>query len=322
MPFSFFFSERTMTSYRHLRHRLLLLSIIIVLAFIAFIYISTPSHMTTVLSQLIKARLNNKVGIYPQGTHTQSKSWVLLAAVYSSPEDEVMRKAVRETWGQYLNIVSKSQLLFFISRPNEKTTRDKLSEEESTYKDIVQLDFIDSFKNQSLRSISIFQWVVNSGNKAQFFLRADVKAFVNIPKLVDLIKGISAKKYMLGRVTEKSKPERSRDSPWYVSTDEYPTEEFPRYLQSYGYLMTGNLIGPLLEVDKFSKRFWVEDVYITGILAKQLGVAIIHSNYFTHTQPANKCEYSKIIVCLCGSTYNSMKEVYTQVEMPDEKCSY
>lgn len=257
-----------MTSYRHLRRRLLLLSLITVSAFAAFSYISSPPRMVNIWNQLTKQRLAWKPRIVKQQP-ADPKFWVLMAAVYSSPDETIMRKAVRETWGQYLSTASKSQLLFFISQSNDKSINDKLLEEERTYQDIARLDFIDSFKNQSLRSLRIFQWIVDKGIRVQFLLRADVKAFVNIPKMVDLVKGISAKRYMLGQVTEKTVPERDKKSAWYVSTDEYVEKEYPRYLQSYSYLMTGNLIETLLETDRLEKRFWIEDVYITGILAKK-----------------------------------------------------
>lgn len=308
-----------MTSYRHLRRRLLLLSLITVSAFAAFSYISSPPRMVNIWNQLTKQRLAWKPRIVKQQP-ADPKFWVLMAAVYSSPDETIMRKAVRETWGQYLSTASKSQLLFFISQSNDKSINDKLLEEERTYQDIARLDFIDSFKNQSLRSLRIFQWIVDKGIRVQFLLRADVKAFVNIPKMVDLVKGISAKRYMLGQVTEKTVPERDKKSAWYVSTDEYVEKEYPRYLQSYSYLMTGNLIETLLETDRLEKRFWIEDVYITGILAKKLNVAVIHTNHFTNSKPAKKCDYPKIIVCLCTPTYDAMKDFYAKVEMPDESC--
>lgn len=240
-----------------------------------------------------------------------------MAAIYSLPEEEPMRNAVRDTWGQYLNGLSKSRLLFFVGNAKDNS---KLVQEEKTFKDIVRLDLMDSFKNQSLRSIYVLKWLSDNNVKVQYLLRVHVRAFVNIPKLAALLKGITAKTYMLGQVTEYSKPERSKDSPWYLSPEEYPEAAFPQYLQSYGYVMTGNLVEPLLKADRSRKRIWIEDVYITGILAKQLAVQLVHSKRFTYSKPENKCDYPKIIVCLCPSTYDGMKGIYAKVEMPDEEC--
>ncbi|RUS78931.1 hypothetical protein EGW08_013309, partial [Elysia chlorotica] len=98
------------------------------------------------------------------------------------------RRAVRETWG---GVANNTVLLFFFGivqpadstkhtpyyEPETKLTPEELQtllrKESSVYGDIVQENFIDSYRNLSLKSVAIVRWVSLYCPGSTFVIKAD-----------------------------------------------------------------------------------------------------------------------------------------------------
>ncbi|KAK8767327.1 hypothetical protein V5799_005893 [Amblyomma americanum] len=65
----------------------------------------------------------------------------------------------------------------------------------------------------------------------------------------------------------KVRPPRQRNSKWYVSKEEYPLEKYPAYCAGAAFMMRPVVLSALYEASKHVPIFWVDDVYVTGILA-------------------------------------------------------
>ena len=58
---------------------------------------------------------------------------------------------------------------------------------------------------------------------------------------------------------------------YFVSYDEYPAKLFPTYCSGAGYLITKDLVAELYETSQHVRTFWIDDILISGILAKAAG---------------------------------------------------
>lgn len=67
---------------------------------------------------------------------------------------------------------------------------------------------------------------------------------------------------------------RNKTSKWYVSYEEYPEEKFPVYCSGFFLLMSGASVKALNRQALLEKFFWIDDIWLTGIVARKAFVEI------------------------------------------------
>jgi hypothetical protein len=81
----------------------------------------------------------------------------------------------------------------------------------------------------------------------------------------------------------------------------YAPEYFPGYLSGIAYLIHTSLIPQLLQVSLTVPMIHMDDVYVTGILAKEIGLRLQDSPLFTFTRTDPHACNSKTKVSELGS---------------------
>lgn len=99
----------------------------------------------------------------------------------------------------------------------------------------------------------------------------DDDVLVNIKSLArHLIERISPaqhqKKFLYCNINPKSVPVRRNNSKWFVHPDTYPFEWYPKYCEGFAYITNLNTIRFMSEQSRRIPRFWIDDVYFTGLL--------------------------------------------------------
>ncbi|KAK7506776.1 hypothetical protein BaRGS_00002251 [Batillaria attramentaria] len=217
----------------------------------------------------------------------------LLVVIPSLANKFLDRQAVRDTWASQFYGVSSwpraklrhsIKIVFFLGVTHASNS---IKQESALYGDIVQADFIDTYRNLTLKTAAMFHWATNYCPSARHVLKVDTDTFVNLPLLAELLEVVSARRdtYIIGyRVgTEKNgtKVLRKKPSKWAVSVDEYPFPAYPMYTIGGSYVVTGNAIPLLLNAYQHMPSIPVEDALFAGILRKVAGVKQIHCPHFT-----------------------------------------
>ena len=78
-------------------------------------------------------------------------------------------------------------------------------------------------------------------------------------------------------------PRRDKSDKWYVSRDEYPGDKYPPWCEGFAYIVKPHLVKKLYDMSLMTPYYWIDDVYVTGILAEKLNV--------THRQFRNPYGY-------------------------------
>ncbi|XP_063863667.1 beta-1,3-galactosyltransferase 5-like [Scylla paramamosain] len=119
------------------------------------------------------------------------------------------------------------------------------------------------------------RWAAARCPQAIFLVKADDDAFVDVPALRGL----------LGRTFSVPPPRRTlacnvlpagmqpqRAGKWAVSHEDYPWPEYPTYCAGLAYVITPALADLLARVAQagVAPRLWVDDVWVTGLLAEVL----------------------------------------------------
>jgi len=220
-------------------------------------------------------------------TSVCSDDTFLLVYVHSAPKHFKQRMAIRETWGNAGNfpdvVVKVVFLLGLIPTDEGRSTQEALLLEADAYGDIVQEDFVDSYRNLTYKGIMGLRWVSSYCRRARFLLKSDDDIFINIFSLVTHLQELSsqlkkpASKLLLCLVWYRMKVMRDRRSKWYLSPKEFPNDVFPTYCSGSAFIMTPDVASAMYNASFQVPFFWVDDFYVTGLLARAVGVT--HQNF-------------------------------------------
>lgn len=229
------------------------------------------------------------------------------------------RKAIRNTWG-FENRFSDVPIrtLFFLGiSPNDRSVQALVKQEQDEFNDIVQLNFTDSYFNNTIKTMSAFKWVTEHCPDAQFYFFSDDDMYVSAknvlrflrnptnypeylqlpqsllkedatdnPKNLEKLKHKQAMQYELpsdvilfaGYVFVSS-PHRHKTSKWYISLKEYPYNLWPPYVTAGAYVLSKEALFKMYYTSCYTKHFKFDDIYL-GLVALKAGIEPLHCDEF------------------------------------------
>ena len=150
------------------------------------------------------------------------------------------------------------------------------------FKDILILNFTDTYRNLTLKVMSTMKWIASNCKNIRFVMKTDTDVFVNIPKIAKLINSekFSSPNAVFGnRASYKNRVIRDPSEKYFQSKEEYSYEFYPPYCTGSGYVMSFSTLKLLLRMSYFIRKISIEDAY-QGICAHCAGVKIFHQNGF------------------------------------------
>lgn len=205
-------------------------------------------------------------------------SLVLLTLVSSLPENFSNRNSIRKSWANK-ELFPGMYTVFIIGKSLNKTVNKKLIDEAYIHEDILQDDYIDSYKNLSIKTISAMKWASDyCTKKTKLVLKINDDLIMNsyslIPFLEVNFKNSHFNNSLFCSPNKEMKVDRNVNSNFYVSENEYAREFFPYFCNGGAYLLSSDLPGMIYETSLYTKPFLTESIYI-GILAEKLKTNIV-----------------------------------------------
>lgn len=197
----------------------------------------------------------------------------LLVLVHSSVTHFDFRQLIRKH-----NRIKNSVTIFLLGFLDDPGMQSLVEEEWNRYGDIVQASFLDSYANLTLKHIMGLTWTVKFCSQAQLVIKMDDDIFVNYPLLEQLMANrYPESKYdpLVSRmghkviacyIQHKMKVIRNITSRWYVSDVDYDSQFYPDFCSGWAYITSVEVAVDLLDQIPKHPLFWIDDVYITGIL--------------------------------------------------------
>ncbi|KAK6733330.1 hypothetical protein RB195_017216 [Necator americanus] len=74
----------------------------------------------------------------------------------------------------------------------------------------------------------------------------------------------------------------------YVTYDEYKDDSYPQYCLGIAYVLHKTALLPMLDAVPEMKYFWIDDVFVTGFMARAANVSFVEINQFVERKPARK----------------------------------
>lgn len=215
-----------------------------------------------------------------------SKMWPdieILAVVHSNPSQGDFRDHIRATWGdpRIYNEV-KIRPLFFVGRSPDPLIESSIQVESYSHSDIVQTDFLDSYKNLTFKAISWMSWVESHCSQVKDLIKTDDDIIVDVFRLKQYLNQMHLmKNEFKGRQHLKfhcyywryGSIVRNTNHKHYVSQDTFTGRRYPAYCSGSAFILSTKISQVLLNNFRQDPHFlWIDDVFITGILAKRAGV--------------------------------------------------
>lgn len=223
----------------------------------------------------VLADLNNFHFVIQNRKCDNNSDLFLLVFVHSAPSHIQQRQIIRETWGRK-DGVPGLQVIFLLGKPNNTATQDSIKSENARYNDIIQGNFVDSYRNLTYKHIMGLKWITYFCQHAAYVLKADDDVFIDTIQLAQYVRsnfGARAPKHLMFCFTiQRPYVKRSQDSKWYVSFKEYPSHNYPTYCSGWSILMSPDVVFELYTESTKHHYFWIDDVHVTGILAQKIGI--------------------------------------------------
>lgn len=210
--------------------------------------------------------------------------------VHSRPDHFRQRQAIRATWGGVRDLGDgwEARTVFLLGRGSgggggERTVQESVGldvegvveQEAARHQDLVVGSFVDHYHNLTYKHVMALRWAARRCPHATFLVKADDDAFIDVPAL----------RALLGRTFSLPPPRRTlacnvlpagtqpqRTGKWAVREQDYPWPEYPRYCAGLSYVATPDVADLLARAAHagVAPRVWVDDVWVTGLLAEAL----------------------------------------------------
>lgn len=205
----------------------------------------------------------------------------LFVAVISAPSYFEKRDIIRQTWLRQLQTDSLVNLVgfgFMIGRTDDRDTQKKIESESSTYGDILQMDMVDVYYNQTLKVVGLLNWINDHCSRVDFLLKVDDDVYVNTRNLATVVKNLDpAEQSVYGTASDSIV---RRDGKFEISLEVWPWSKYPAYSMGAAVLMPGSTMEPLLAACQTTPYFLFDDTYLIGLCTSKAGIAVRVSDRF------------------------------------------
>ena len=209
---------------------------------------------------------------------------LLIAFVPISACNFIGRNTIRQTWANF-NQLSNLKVIFILGSMKNSTLSDEINFESEIYGDIVQEDFVDSYKNLTLKTLAGLKWVSTYCSNARFTLKIDDDVVVNPIMLLDFLAELNSthfhdlnlKNSFFCKKISTALAERNKSSKFFLSREAYAPDYFPAYCDGPAYVFSTDMTSSFYELSKNVSAFIYEDVYM-GMLATKLNSTFVDLN--------------------------------------------
>ena len=224
--------------------------------------------------------------------------------IISSPEHFEQRQAIRQTWCDPANFSQVPQhawhCVFLIGQTMNNNHSSMLQSEKALHQDLLIGNYLDSYRNLTLKVIPGFTWSVNHC-PCSYIVKTDDDCFVNAGLLYAFLLHHNplARGLFVGNIVNdksKLKVNRGPRNRWAVSHKDYPGKYYPPYASGMGYILSMDVAQQLVTESNFVQPIPVEDAYV-GIVMSRLPVRLTDSKRFQLTQSGlSLCNYVYVFI--------------------------
>jgi hypothetical protein len=249
--------------------------------------------------------IDNSTGDTKSTTSRAYSTVNLILVIKSALDNSKNRIAIRKTWGdeqRFSDVVIKRVFILGScdSVSNSASCQESIESENLKYRDIVQGNFIDSYYNNTIKTMMGFKWLSTYCLNAEFALFVDDDYYLSVKNLLQFLKhplrssdssnvqySPNRHPYLrlyAGHVFLTSPPMRHSTSKWFVSLQEYPFNAYPPYVTAGAYILSNRAFREISMASHYVKHFRFDDIFV-GLIAKKIDLQPQHNDRFLFWPP-------------------------------------
>nr|CAG4642561.1 EOG090X07IA [Evadne anonyx] len=246
----------------------------------------------------------------------------VLFIIKSARQHSLRRQIIRQTWGsekRFPDVVIRTVFLIGTQLGNNSLDH-ILNTEDEIHKDLVQANFIDSYGNNTLKTMMGFKWAVQHCSHAQFIVFSDDDMYLSPLNILRFIgnphcypEDTSSNSSLdpdqnlyAGYVFGNSAPMRLPWLKWYISWDEYKFNLWPPYVTAGAYIVSRRTLLDLYYASLFTQFLRFDDVFL-GLVALKAHIKLQHSSdFYFWKKPYTALSYKNVIA---SHGYNNPEEL-------------
>ncbi|XP_033734570.1 beta-1,3-galactosyltransferase 5-like [Pecten maximus] len=253
-------------------------------------------------------------------------NFTLVYLVFTKYSNVAQRSALRKTWLSDVK-TARNQTYIFVTGNGPKSddfNMNTLIDENDKHKDILLVDFLDSYANLTYKTIMAFKWVTRRCPQTQFVMKVDDDVWVHKPPLMQTLR---RKNFEFGGYCMfNSFPFRNKDSKYYASFESFPERLYPPFCSGTAYLTKIAIIQKILTMSPNVPFFHLEDVYM-ALCLRELHISVTAIRGFNAQKlMASSCmNKSPSVITSHGLGPNELKQIWRsrcnfgrQVGKPEE----
>ncbi len=235
---------------------------------------------------------------------TNDNKQFVFVYVFSSIKNFERRQLIRSTWANNKNL----RVAFIIGKSYDDPVYEQLALiERNNYDDIIQGNFIDSYRTLSYKSLTAWKWITDNCdlNLIKFIIKIDDDVVLNSKYLDEILnskkneyKIQNLKNTFLCNVFSGYSPDKNAGSKYYIKDNEYNADlyginNYSSYCFGPGFLMSTDLVIKLFSQSMITKLFWLDDAYV-GILARYSNATFLddHTAYYDYDSSKMSLDYN------------------------------
>lgn len=222
--------------------------------------------------------------------------WIITSYADHVELRSAIRRAYSDTELKSLG-VRRIFLLAQLPNSNHLVSQNALQNENKRFNDLIQGNFYEAYKNLTYKHIMGLKWVSEFCSQATYLIKMDDDIVLNLYQLIDVLNLYNLSNSILGFVFNNMKPKRKMANKWFVSHSEYSQEVYPSFVSGWLYVTSPQVAYQLVLESLHVPYFWIDDLYVTGILTKDSQIKLINrSEMFS-------VHYEYIACCLQEMNY-------------------
>ncbi|KAK6170310.1 hypothetical protein SNE40_018728 [Patella caerulea] len=212
---------------------------------------------------------------------TQSEPVNIIVVVHSAPAHFVPRLFIRRTYGaRKLFLPTEVRVIFLLGRVEYQNLQREIIDEHNKYGDIIQGDFKDAYHNLTYKAVMGLHWVSHYCPDVKYVIKTDDDAVFDMWRF---LKYVYAKKLFMSKTIygiARLQDLIPRIGKWAVplkylrNYTRYPFQ----YCIGFVLILSSDIIPDLYRASFKVPFFWLDDVYVTGLLRTYVGGIGIRQN--------------------------------------------
>ncbi|CAH0564227.1 unnamed protein product [Brassicogethes aeneus] len=233
----------------------------------------------------------------------EAKTPDFIVIIASSAVNFDNRRVIRNTWARNQSI----PIIFALASVIDENIQRKIEAENRKYSDIIQGNFIDKYRNLTYKHLMILKYVKDYCPKTKFLLKLDDDVFVNMPQMLNFIQNDLQPTFTHNVIIcdpYVNSPVKRTNSKWSVTYQEFPSYQYPTFCPGWRIIYSMDMVEYLINQakNKNVKFFWIDDVFVSGVLASHLKdvhkniTSLTMQHYVVDSVLENKTSYTPFLV--------------------------